>query len=104
CNKVLLLALSIPLTVVLLLFCPIRVMDPSSSVGKTCLGENVIEISSDKAEGHGDWNSLEYLDTTDSGGKKETKAMVFHKMETEEISDRFMAPCFIMDWKHVKGK
>ncbi|GJT32637.1 hypothetical protein Tco_0923056 [Tanacetum coccineum] len=67
-------------------------MDPSSSVGKTCLGENVIEKSSDKAEGHGDWNSPEYLDTTNSGGKKETKAMVFHKMETEEISDRFVAP------------
>ncbi|GJV92144.1 hypothetical protein Tco_1539957 [Tanacetum coccineum] len=55
-----------------------RVMDPSSSVGKTCLGENVIEISSEKAEGHGDWNSPEYLDTSNNGGKKETKAMVFH--------------------------
>ncbi|GJX09857.1 hypothetical protein Tco_0199716 [Tanacetum coccineum] len=73
----------------------VLVMDPSSSVGKTCLGANVIEISSDKAEGHGDWNSLEYLDTANSGGKKETKAMVFHKMDTEEISDRFVAPCFI---------
>ncbi|GJX21208.1 putative ribonuclease H-like domain-containing protein [Tanacetum coccineum] len=65
-------------------------MDPSSS--KTCLGENVIEISSDKREGHGDWNSLEFQDTANSGGKKEAKAMVFHKMETEEISDRFVAP------------
>ncbi|GKD18621.1 reverse transcriptase domain-containing protein [Tanacetum coccineum] len=70
-------------------------MDPSSSVGKTCLGENVIEISSDKGEGHGDWNSLEFQDTTNSGGEKETKAMVFHKIETEEISDRFVAPCFV---------
>ncbi|GKA19332.1 hypothetical protein Tco_0699247 [Tanacetum coccineum] len=70
-------------------------MDPSSIVRKTCLRENVIEISSDKAEGHGDWNSPEYLDTANSGGKKETKAMVFHKMDTEEVSDRFVAPCFI---------
>ncbi|GJV25087.1 hypothetical protein Tco_1377782, partial [Tanacetum coccineum] len=53
---------------------------------------NVIEISSDKGEGHGDWNSPEYLDTANSGGKKETKAIVFHKIETEEISDRFVAP------------
>ncbi|GKD85387.1 hypothetical protein Tco_1356541, partial [Tanacetum coccineum] len=53
---------------------------------------NVIEISSDKGEGHGDWNSLEFQDTTNSGGEKETKAVVFHKMETEEISDRFVAP------------
>nr|GEU71024.1 hypothetical protein [Tanacetum cinerariifolium] len=50
-------------------------MDPSSSVGKTWLGENVIEISSDKAEGHGDWNSLEFQDPSNSRGKKETKAM-----------------------------
>ncbi|GJT84658.1 hypothetical protein Tco_1066375 [Tanacetum coccineum] len=71
-------------------------MDPSSSVGKTCLGENVIEISSDNAEGHRDWNSPKYLDTANSGGKKETKAMVFHKMETKENSDRFMAPCFFI--------
>ncbi|GJY24964.1 hypothetical protein Tco_0399690 [Tanacetum coccineum] len=70
-------------------------MDPSSSVGKTFLGENVIGISSDKAEGHADWNSLDYQDTANSRGKKETKAMVFHKMDTEEISDRFMAPCFV---------
>ncbi|GJX56723.1 hypothetical protein Tco_0286620 [Tanacetum coccineum] len=70
-------------------------MDPNSRVGKTCLGENVIEISSDKAEGHGDWNSPEYQDTTNSGGKKETKAIVFHKMDTEEVSDRYVAPCFV---------
>ncbi|GJS66691.1 retrovirus-related pol polyprotein from transposon TNT 1-94 [Tanacetum coccineum] len=37
----------------------------------------------------------EYQDTTNSGGKKETKAMVFHKMDTEEVSDRFVAPCFV---------
>ncbi|GJR38399.1 hypothetical protein Tco_1214083 [Tanacetum coccineum] len=79
-------------------------MDPSSSVGKTCLGENVIEKSSDKAEGHGDWNSLEYLDTSNSGGKKETKTMVFHKMETEEISDRFVAPCFVNELEAYDGE
>ncbi|GJV35455.1 hypothetical protein Tco_1407932 [Tanacetum coccineum] len=37
-----------------------RVMDPNSSLGKICLGENVVEISSDKIEGSGDWNSLEF--------------------------------------------
>ncbi|GJX99162.1 hypothetical protein Tco_0356181 [Tanacetum coccineum] len=79
-------------------------MDPSSSVGKTCLGENVIEISSDKAEGHGDWSSPEYPDTTNSGGKKETKAMIFHKRETEEIIDRFMAPFFINGLEAYDGE
>nr|GEY41848.1 hypothetical protein [Tanacetum cinerariifolium] len=66
-------------------------MDPTSSIGKTCLGKNVIKISSDKVEGHGNWSCPEYLDTANSGGKKETKAMIFHKIDTEEISDRFVA-------------
>ncbi|GJW58783.1 hypothetical protein Tco_0105514 [Tanacetum coccineum] len=79
---------------VLLLCYSIKVMDPNSSVGKTCLGENVIELSSEKAEGHRDWNSPEYQDTSNSGGKKETKAFIFHKIETDEASDRYVAPCF----------
>ncbi|GJW01803.1 hypothetical protein Tco_1557054 [Tanacetum coccineum] len=79
-------------------------MDPSSSVGKTCLGENVIEISSDKAEGNGDSNSPKFLDTANSGGKKETKAMVFHKMDTEEISDRFVEPCFVNGLEAYDGE
>ncbi|GJX76610.1 hypothetical protein Tco_0323421 [Tanacetum coccineum] len=72
-----------------------RIGDPNSSVGKTFLGENVIKISSEKAEGHGDWNSPEYQDTTNSGGKKEMKAIVFHKTDTEEVSNRYVAPCFV---------
>nr|GEZ21755.1 hypothetical protein [Tanacetum cinerariifolium] len=48
-------------------------MDPNSSLGKICLGEDVVVISSDKVEGSGDWNSLEFQDTANSGKKKETK-------------------------------
>nr|GEX96385.1 hypothetical protein [Tanacetum cinerariifolium] len=55
----------------------------------------MIEISSEKAEGHGDWNSPEYQNTTSSGRKKETKAIIFHKIKTEEISDGYVAPCFV---------
>ncbi|GKB86403.1 hypothetical protein Tco_0958675 [Tanacetum coccineum] len=56
-------------------------MDPNSSVRKTCLGENIIDLSSEKTKGHGDWNSPEYQDTVNSGeaydgeinlGKEET--------------------------------
>ncbi|GJY97324.1 hypothetical protein Tco_0514234 [Tanacetum coccineum] len=70
-------------------------MDPNSSFRKICLGKNVIVISSDKVEGSGDWNSPEFQDTANSGQKKETKAMVFYQMDTEEVSDRFVAPCFV---------
>ncbi|GJY45134.1 hypothetical protein Tco_0433347 [Tanacetum coccineum] len=70
-------------------------MDPNSSVEKTFLGENIIDLSSEKTKGHGDWNSPEFQDTANSEGKKELKALIFHKMETEEISDRYVAPCFV---------
>ncbi|GKA53556.1 hypothetical protein Tco_0746871 [Tanacetum coccineum] len=90
---------------VLLVIIPVKlvIMDPSSSVGKTFLGENVIEISSDKGEGHGEWNSPEFKDIANNGGKKEAKAMVFHKMKTEEISDRFVAPLKLCLEHEVKG-
>ncbi|GJW33720.1 hypothetical protein Tco_0053752, partial [Tanacetum coccineum] len=66
-----------------------------SSTGKMCLVKDVIEISSDRNEGSGDWDLPEYKDTTGSGGKKELEALVFHKMDTEEDSDRYIAQCFV---------
>nr|GEZ60549.1 hypothetical protein [Tanacetum cinerariifolium] len=79
-------------------------MDPNSSLERICLGENIVEISSDKVEGSGDCDSPEYQDTANSGGKKEIKAMVFHKMDTEEFSDRFMAPCFVNGLEAYDGE
>ncbi|GKD89226.1 hypothetical protein Tco_1364733 [Tanacetum coccineum] len=66
-----------------------------SSMGKMCLGKDVIEIFTDRNEGSGDWDSLEYKDTVGSGRKKESEALVFHKMYTEEDSDRYIAQCFV---------
>ncbi|GJY43432.1 hypothetical protein Tco_0431645 [Tanacetum coccineum] len=60
-----------------------------------CLGDNVIEISIDKIKGSGDWNSSEYQDTASSKGKKVMNAFSFYKMETNEISERYIAPCFV---------
>nr|GEV36449.1 hypothetical protein [Tanacetum cinerariifolium] len=66
-----------------------------SSIGKMCLGQDIIEIFSDRNEGSGDWDSPKYKDTARSGGKKEPKALVFHKMYTEEVSDRYIAQYFM---------
>ncbi|GJU77698.1 hypothetical protein Tco_1274768 [Tanacetum coccineum] len=79
-------------------------MDPNSSLGKICLGENIVEIFSDRVEGSGDWNSLEFQDTANSGQMKETKAMVFYQMDTEEVSDRFVAPCFVNRMEAYDGE
>ncbi|GJR51168.1 hypothetical protein Tco_1401689 [Tanacetum coccineum] len=38
-------------------------LDPSSSLGKFCLGKDVVVILSDKVEGSGDWNSPKFQDT-----------------------------------------
>ncbi|GKA67652.1 retrotransposon ORF1 [Tanacetum coccineum] len=80
--------------VILMLSYSIRIMDPNSSLGKICLGDNVIEISSDKIEGSGDWDSPEYQDTASSIGKKVVNTFSFYRMETDEISERYIAPCF----------
>nr|GEV14824.1 hypothetical protein [Tanacetum cinerariifolium] len=49
-------------------------------------------------------NSSEFQDTANSGKKKETKAMVFYQMETKEVSDRFVAPCFINGLEAYDGE
>nr|GEX03148.1 hypothetical protein [Tanacetum cinerariifolium] len=54
-----------------------EVMDPNSSHGEIFLGEDVVVILSDKVEGSGDWNSLEFQDTANSGKKRETKCMAY---------------------------
>ncbi|GKC88144.1 ribonuclease H-like domain-containing protein [Tanacetum coccineum] len=59
-----------------MMFHSIRIMDPNSSLGRICLGDDVIVISSDKAEGSEDWNSLEYQDTAVSKGKKVMNALI----------------------------
>ncbi|GKC91299.1 hypothetical protein Tco_1151948 [Tanacetum coccineum] len=46
----------------------------------------------------------EYQDIANSGGKKETKAIIFHKMNTEEISDRYVAPCFVNGIEEYDGE
>ncbi|GJX07633.1 hypothetical protein Tco_0195565 [Tanacetum coccineum] len=72
--------------VVLILCYFIRIMDPTSSLGRICLVENVYGSPSEKVKGHGDWDAPEYTDTTGSKEKKVTKALSFYKMETEEIN------------------
>nr|GEZ30907.1 hypothetical protein [Tanacetum cinerariifolium] len=94
-------------------------MDPNSSVGRIFLEEDNRESLNDRMESHGDWETPELQDTADnreslndrmeshgdwetpelqdtacSQEKKETKAFTFYRMETEEMSERYIAPCF----------
>nr|GFB44982.1 hypothetical protein [Tanacetum cinerariifolium] len=56
-------------------------MDPNSSLGIICLGDDVIVISSDIVEGSGDWNSPKYQDTAGSKGKKAMSALSFYMVK-----------------------
>ncbi|GJY11244.1 hypothetical protein Tco_0379429 [Tanacetum coccineum] len=79
-------------------------MDPNSSLRNICLGDDAIIISSDKVEGSGDWNSPEYQDTAVSKGKKVMNALSFYRMETDEISERYIAPCFMNGLEAFDGE
>nr|GFB01360.1 hypothetical protein [Tanacetum cinerariifolium] len=70
-------------------------MDLNSSLEKICLGDGVVIISSDKVEGSRDWNSPEYQDIAVSKGKKVINTLSFYRMETNEITERYIAPCFV---------
>nr|GEX32270.1 hypothetical protein [Tanacetum cinerariifolium] len=71
-------------------------MDPNLSLGKICLGDDVIVILSNKVEGSGDWISLEYQDTAGSKGKKVLNALSFYKMETDEVKEDDVEPGVIL--------
>ncbi|GKE29196.1 hypothetical protein Tco_1444580 [Tanacetum coccineum] len=70
-------------------------MDPDTSIRRLCLGEDNRILLNDGVESNGEWDTPEYHDITNSGKKKEAKAFTFYRMETEEISERYVAPCFV---------
>nr|GFD25925.1 hypothetical protein [Tanacetum cinerariifolium] len=53
------------------------------------------EISSDKVKGSGDWSSLKYQDTAVSKVEKFMNVLSFCWMETNEISEWYITPCFV---------
>nr|GEW37839.1 hypothetical protein [Tanacetum cinerariifolium] len=79
-------------------------MDPNISIERICLvEENRISLN-DGVESNGEWDAPEYNDTADSGKKKEAKAFTFYQMEKEEISERYVAPCFVNDLVAYDGE
>ncbi|GJT47979.1 ribonuclease H-like domain-containing protein [Tanacetum coccineum] len=66
--------------------------------------DDVIIILSDNAEGSRDWNSMEYQDTTISKGKEVINGLSFYRMETDEISERYIAQCFVNGLEAFNGE
>ncbi|GJR41557.1 retrovirus-related pol polyprotein from transposon TNT 1-94 [Tanacetum coccineum] len=60
-----------------------------------------MDVKSAFLNGLGDWNSPEYQDTTVSKGKKVMNALSFYRMETDEISEAYIATIFVNGKKLV---
>ncbi|GJT61131.1 ribonuclease H-like domain-containing protein [Tanacetum coccineum] len=90
--------------VVLMLCYFIRIKDPTLSLGRICLGENVYGSSSEKVEGHGDWDAPEYTDIASSKEKNVTKALSFYQIETDKVSEWYIAPCFMNGLEAYDGE
>ncbi|GJR94204.1 hypothetical protein Tco_0266378 [Tanacetum coccineum] len=70
-------------------------MDPNTSLGRLCINERQIVTLNDMIEREGEWSGPEYVDTADSSKKKVEKAYMFHRMECEEVYERYITPCFM---------
>nr|GEW95674.1 hypothetical protein [Tanacetum cinerariifolium] len=79
-------------------------MDPNTSIRRLCLGEDNRISLNDGFESNGEWDTPEYHDITDSGKKKEAKAFTFYRMETEDISERYYASCFVNELEAYDGE
>nr|GEV98517.1 hypothetical protein [Tanacetum cinerariifolium] len=78
---------------------PITLLDiqfntPSHLMPSPPLFDNLISLN-DGVESNGEWDAPEYHDTIDRGQRKEENAFTFYRMETEEISERYVTPCFL---------
>nr|GEV08140.1 hypothetical protein [Tanacetum cinerariifolium] len=79
-------------------------MDPTLGLERICLGKNIYGSSGEKVEGHVDWNALEYTNTANSKENKVTKALSFYKIETDKVSEWYIAPCFVNSLEAYDGE
>nr|GEZ56741.1 hypothetical protein [Tanacetum cinerariifolium]GEZ56747.1 hypothetical protein [Tanacetum cinerariifolium]GEZ56970.1 hypothetical protein [Tanacetum cinerariifolium] len=77
-------------------------MDPTSSLGRIFPGENVYGSSSEKVEGHGDWNAPEYTDATGSKEKKHAMVRSILAFNENLISNEY-AVKLCLDYEVKKG-
>ncbi|GKE92937.1 hypothetical protein Tco_1574032, partial [Tanacetum coccineum] len=71
-------------------------MDPHTSLGRMSINENQNVTLNDMIESEGEWSGSDYLDTTDNGKKKETKAYTFYRMESEEYEKNLLSNEFLV--------
>nr|GEV49369.1 hypothetical protein [Tanacetum cinerariifolium] len=70
-------------------------MDPHTSLGRLCINDSQIGSLNDMIKSEGDWSGPEYVDTINSGKKKVEKEYTFHRMECDEVCERYITSCFV---------
>ncbi|GJR54909.1 hypothetical protein Tco_1405430 [Tanacetum coccineum] len=68
-------------------------MDPNTSIGRLCLGENNQGLVAEGIENKEQWEGPEFQDTASSGQEKEARVFTFYRME--EKGERYFTPCYM---------
>ncbi|GJZ09568.1 hypothetical protein Tco_0543851 [Tanacetum coccineum] len=58
-------------------------------------GEGDRVLPNNKIKSEGNWDGSKYQDTADRRKRKEVKAFIFLRMETEEVCEWYITPCFV---------
>nr|GEU96568.1 hypothetical protein [Tanacetum cinerariifolium] len=77
-----------------------------NSLGASIYGpkrDNRVSLN-DGIESHGERETPKCQDRASSGQKIEVKAFTFYRMETEEVSERYIAPCFVNGLEAYDGE
>nr|GEZ52898.1 hypothetical protein [Tanacetum cinerariifolium] len=74
-------------------------MKSNSSLGKICLGQDVVVISSDTVERSRDWNSLEFQETANSGKRRKQRLWFFTKWGAKKLAVDSWILVLSMGWR-----
>ncbi|GKB10855.1 hypothetical protein Tco_0844778 [Tanacetum coccineum] len=78
----------------ILMFFHIKIeIDPHTSIGRLCLGENNQGFVAEGTKNKEQWEGPEFQDATSSGQEKEAKIVTFYWMEEE--GERYFTPCYV---------
>ncbi|GJU43060.1 hypothetical protein Tco_1200326 [Tanacetum coccineum] len=67
-------------------------MDPNTSIGRLCLGDNNYGSLAEGSKKKEQWNGPEFQDTTESK-RKSAKVFIFYRMEEE--GEQYSSPCYV---------
>nr|GEV17072.1 hypothetical protein [Tanacetum cinerariifolium] len=77
-------------------------MDPNTSIGRLCLGENNQGSVAEGIENKEQWEGPEFQDTASSEQKREAKVFTFYRIKEE--GERYFTPCYVGELHAYDGE